>query len=69
MATMQDRETFGRARLSFAEEADIEVGATDRAEEVEEGDCAEAPSDALAISCDADLRLNWGELDEWLERS
>ena len=24
MATMQDRETFGRARLSFAKEADID---------------------------------------------
>ena len=54
---------------AIAEEADIEVSATDRAEEAEEGDCVETPSDALAISCDADLRLTWGELDEWLERS
>ena len=54
---------------AIAEEADIEVSATDRAEEAEEGECVEAPSDTLAISCDADLRLTWGELDEWLERS
>ena len=54
---------------AIAEEADIEVIATDRADEAEEGDCAEAPPDTLALSCDADLRLTWGELDEWLERS
>jgi len=54
---------------AIAEEADIEVSATDRADEAEEGDCAEAPPDSPALSCDADLRLTWGELDEWLERS
>ena len=54
---------------AIAEEADIEVSATDRADEAEEGVCAEAPPDSLALSCDADLRLTWGELDEWLERS
>jgi hypothetical protein len=54
---------------AIAEEADIEVSATERAEEAEEGVCAEPTSDALALSCDADLRLTWGELDEWLERS
>ncbi len=54
---------------AIAEEADIEVSATDRADEAEEGDCAEAPADAIALSCDTDLRLTWGELDEWLERS
>jgi len=54
---------------AIAEEADIEVSATDRAEDADEADCVEAPTDALAISCDADLRLTWGELDEWLERS
>jgi hypothetical protein len=54
---------------AIAEEADIEVSATDRAEEAEEGVCPEATSDSLALSCDADLRLTWGELDEWLERS
>ena len=54
---------------AIAEEADIEVSATDRADEAEEGDCAEAPADAIALSCDTDLRLAWGELDEWLERS
>jgi len=54
---------------AIVEEADIEVSANDRADEAEEGDCAEAPADALALSCDADLRLTWGELDEWLERS
>jgi hypothetical protein len=53
---------------AIAEEADIEVGAADRADETEEADCAEAP-DAAAITCDADLRLTWGELDEWLGRS
>jgi hypothetical protein len=54
---------------AIAEEADIEVSATDRVEEAEEGDFAEAPPDVLAISCDADLRVTWGELDEWLARS
>ena len=54
---------------AIAEEADIEVSATERAEEAEEGDCAEAASEPAAISCDADLRVTWGELDEWLERS
>ena len=54
---------------AIAEDADIEVSANDRADEAEEGDCAEAPSDSLALSCDADLRLTWGELDEWLARS
>jgi hypothetical protein len=57
------------ASSAIAEGADIEVSATDRVEEVDEGDCAEAPADALAISCDADLRVTWGELDEWLGRS
>jgi len=54
---------------AIAEEADIEVSASDRAGEVEEGDCAEAPADLAAITCDTDLRLTWGELDEWLGRS
>jgi hypothetical protein len=54
---------------AIAQAADIEVGADCRAEEADEGDCMEAPSDALALSCDTDLRLTWGELDEWLERS
>jgi hypothetical protein len=54
---------------AIAEEADIEVSATDRAEEAEEGDCAEAPAEAIALTCDADLRVTWGELDEWLGRS
>jgi hypothetical protein len=54
---------------AIAEDADIEVSATDRTDEAEEGDCVEAPSDSLALSCDADLRLTWGELDEWLGRS
>ncbi len=54
---------------AIAEEADIEVGASYRAEPAEEGDCAEAPPDLAAITCDADLRVTWGELDEWLGRS
>jgi len=54
---------------AIAEEADIEVGASDRAGEADEGDCTEAPPDPAAITCDADLRLTWGELDEWLGRS
>ena len=54
---------------AIVEAADIEVSATDRADEAEEADCVEPPPDALAISCDADLRLTWGELDEWLGRS
>jgi hypothetical protein len=54
---------------AIAEEADIEVSATDRAAEAEEGDCAEAPAEAIALTCDADLRVTWGELDEWLGRS
>ena len=35
---------------AIAEEADIEVSATDRADEAEEGECVEAPSDTLAIT-------------------
>jgi len=54
---------------AIAEEADIEVSASDRAGEADEGECAEATPDPAAITCDADLRLTWGELDEWLERS
>ena len=53
---------------AIAEEADIEVGAADRTDEAVRTDCAEA-GDAAAITCDADLRLSWGELDEWLARS
>jgi hypothetical protein len=54
---------------AIAEEADIEVSASDRAEQAEEGDCVEAQPDLAAITCEADLRLTWGELDEWLGRS
>lgn len=54
---------------AIAEEADIEVSANDRAEEAEEGVGAEMPADTLAITCEADMRVTWGELDEWLGRS
>jgi hypothetical protein len=57
------------AAAAIAEAADIEVGATSGADEVEE--CAaprEAP-EAPALTCDAELRVGWGELQEWLERS
>ncbi len=54
---------------AIAEEADIEVSATDRAEDADEGDSSADTSEALAISCDADLRVTWGELEEWLGRS
>jgi len=54
---------------AIAEEADIEVSANDRADEAEEGVAAEAPADVLAITCEADMRVTWGELDEWLGRS
>ena len=53
---------------ALAEEADIEVSAAERADEAVHTDCAEAP-EAAALTCDADLRLTWGELDEWLARS
>jgi len=53
---------------ALAEAADIEVSAADRADEPEEAVCTDAP-DAAAITCDTDLRLTWGELDEWLGRS
>ncbi len=54
---------------AIAEEADIEVVAAERADEAEEGVGAEPPAEALAITCEADMRVTWGELDEWLGRS
>jgi hypothetical protein len=53
---------------ALAEEADIEVGAA-RTGDPEECVAAGDATDALAITCDADLRVGWGELDEWLGRS
>jgi hypothetical protein len=57
------------AAAAIAEEADIEVSATAASDAVEE--CV-APGDApepLVLTCDADLRVGWGDLQEWLERS
>lgn len=54
---------------AIAEEADIEVSADDRGDELEQGLAAEAPVEELAITCAADMRVTWGELDEWLGRS
>ncbi len=54
---------------AIAEEADIEVSATDRAEDADEGESPPDTPETLAISCDADLRVTWGELEEWLGRS
>jgi len=54
---------------SIADEADIEVSADDRADEPEETAAATEAPEPLALTCDADLRLSWGELDEWLARS
>jgi hypothetical protein len=54
---------------SIAEEADIELSAMDRAEDACESEpTADAP-EALVLTCDSDLRLNWGDLHEWLARS
>ena len=54
---------------SIADEADIEVSANERADEPEESAAATETPEPLALTCDADLRLSWGELDEWLARS
>ncbi len=54
---------------AIVEGADIEVSANDRADEADEGIGAEPPAEALAITCAADMRVTWGELDEWLARS
>jgi hypothetical protein len=53
---------------AIAESADVEVVASDRADEAE-GVAAEPAAEAMAITCAADMRVTWGELDEWLGRS
>jgi hypothetical protein len=54
---------------AIAEAADIEVSATAGADEVEECAAAGESPEPAALTCDADLRVGWGELQEWLERS
>ena len=54
---------------AIAEAADIEVSATSCADEVEECAAAREAPEPLALACDTDLRVAWGELQEWLERS
>jgi len=54
---------------AIAEAADIEVGATACADEVEECAAAREAPEPLALTCDTDLRVAWGELQEWLARS
>jgi hypothetical protein len=61
-------DSVGEVAATVAD-ADIEVSATSCADAVEE--CAgarEAPAPP-ALTCHADLRVGWGELQEWLGRS
>ena len=59
----------GGETAAIAEAADIEVSATSGADGVEECAAAGAAPEPLALTCEADLRVGWGELQEWLERS
>jgi len=54
---------------SIAEEADIEVSAAERADDAGETEPAAPAPEPLTLACDSDLRLNWGDLHEWLARS
>ena len=58
----------GGEAAAIAEAADIEVSAS-CADEVEECAAACAAPEPLALTCEADLRVGWGELQEWLARS
>jgi hypothetical protein len=53
---------------ALAESVDIEVIAGEDAEESEPALPPEVPA-PLVLTCAADMRVTWGELDEWLERS
>jgi hypothetical protein len=59
----------GGEATAIAEAADIEVSATSGAEDVEECAAAREAPEPPALTCDAELRVGWGELQEWLERS
>ena len=59
----------GGAATSIAEAADIVVSATSGADAVEECAAAREAPEPLALTCDADMRVGWGELQEWLDRS
>jgi hypothetical protein len=59
----------GGEAAAIAEAADVEVSATVSADGVEECAAAHAAPEPLALTCEADLRVGWGELQEWLERS
>jgi len=59
----------GGEAAAIAEAADIEVRATSCADGVEECAAAHEAPEPLALTCDADLRVGWGELQEWLARS
>jgi len=61
-------DTGGEA-AAIAEAADIEVNATSSADGVEECAATREAPEPLALTCEADLRVGWGELQEWLERS
>jgi len=58
----------GGEAAAIAEEADIEVSATS-GDDVEECAAARDAPELPALTCDAELRVGWGELQEWLERS
>ncbi len=58
------------AATAIAEEADIEVSAMACAEAaVEECALPRAAPEPLVLTSDGDLRVGWGELQEWLGRS
>jgi hypothetical protein len=59
----------GAEAAAIAEAADIEVSATACADGVEECAAAREAPEPPALTCAADLRVGWGELQEWLERS
>jgi hypothetical protein len=60
-------ETGGAA--AAVAEADIEVSATSGGGEVEECAAAREAPEPLTLACDAELRVGWGELQQWLGRS
>ncbi|MGH8680767.1 MAG: hypothetical protein ACREVS_18800 [Burkholderiales bacterium] len=59
----------GGETAAIAEAVELEVSATSGADGVEECAAARAAPEPLALTCAADLRVGWGELQEWLARS
>jgi hypothetical protein len=54
---------------TFADGADIELGETEGPNEGETAGDGGDPPDSPVLTCSADLRVIWGEMNEWLEQS